>query len=663
MSLGTTIYFVLITLVISCFIIPFLSSKIKSTAAFAIVLLNAVVVSIPAICALNGNVIELILNGGNAIGNIPIRIDALSAWFILIVNFISVMGALYGIGYMKSYENQKGNSSLHWILFIIFHLSMLAVCSIQNSLIFLIVWEIMSLSSLLLVIFEHDHPDTLKAGINYLIQMHICVALLSVAFIWVYFSEGSFDFTAIAAFFKHHQSSWLFLIFFIGFGIKAGFIPFHTWLPHAHPAAPSHVSGVMSGVIVKMGIFGILRISFYLKSDLVLIGECVLILSVITAFYGILNAAVHRDFKRMLAFCTIENIGIIGMGIGIGMIGKGINNQYLMLIGFAGALLHTLNHSLYKSLLFFSAGNLYQQTHTRNMEHLGGLIKKMPSTAFFFLCGALAIGGLPPFNGFISEFLIYSGLLEGVKSSNAQFSSTMILCIVGLAIVGGMSILTFTKTFGTIFLGSPRMELHHEPTEVSMTMRIPLFIILSLMLFIGLFPNIIFAQVLVVAKSFSPTFISEDLFTISPVIVMIGRVSMLLIILTSVIYFIRTIVTFKQPSEYLPTWACGYVAPNVRMQYTSKSFTKSFAKLFSFIVEEKKKYFEIGTNKIFPHPRTFQSNYQEFFEKNFINRINNRIFAFMNYFMFIHNGRLQSYILYGFFFIIIIIVATFFNLI
>src|ERR1017187_4469693 len=267
MSLGTTIYFVLITLVISCFIIPFLSSKIKSTAAFAIVLLNAVVVSIPAICALNGNVIELILNGGNAIGNIPIRIDALSAWFILIVNFISVMGALYGIGYMKSYENQKGNSSLHWILFIIFHLSMLAVCSIQNSLIFLIVWEIMSLSSLLLVIFEHDHPDTLKAGINYLIQMHICVALLSVAFIWVYFSEGSFDFTAIAAFFKHHQSSWLFLIFFIGFGIKAGFIPFHTWLPHAHPAAPSHVSGVMSGVIVKMGIYGVFRIVLFLKHD------------------------------------------------------------------------------------------------------------------------------------------------------------------------------------------------------------------------------------------------------------------------------------------------------------------------------------------------------------------------------------------------------------
>ena len=224
-----------------------------------------------------------------------------------------------------------------------------------------------------------------------------------------------------------------------------------------------------------MGIYGIFRVLTYLQTDLLRIGEVIFILSVLTAFYGILNASVHRDFKRMLAFCTIENIGIIGIGIGLGMIGKGTGNHFITFIGFAGALLHVLNHSLYKSLLFFSTGNIYQQTHTRNMEHLGGLIKKMPATAFLFLAGALAISGLPPFNGFVSEFLIYSGLIEGIKSDNIQFSSLMILCVSGLALVGSISILTFTKSFGIIFLGSPRTEIVHEPKEVSFIMR-PAFI-------------------------------------------------------------------------------------------------------------------------------------------------------------------------------------------
>ncbi len=663
MSMDILVWYSLITIGVSCFTIPFLPSKIKSVTAFFLVLLLAIASSVPAISVLAGSPLEKIFYGGIIFGNIPLRIDFLSAWFILIVNFTFVTGSLYGIGYMKPYADQKENTALHWILFVAFHVAMLSVCMLQNGLAFLIAWEIMSISAFLLLIFEHNKLEILKAGMNYLVQTHIGVVFLSIGFIWVYFSEGSFDFISIATFFSHHSPKLLFLLFFIGFGIKAGFIPLHTWLPHAHPAAPSHISGVMSGVIVKMGIYGILRIVFYLNTDLVLIGESILILSVLTALYGILNAAVVRDFKRMLAFCTIENIGIIGMGIGIGMIGKGINNPFLMLIGFAGALLHTLNHSLYKSLLFFTAGNIYQQTHTRNMEHLGGLIKKMPGTAFFFLCGALAIGGLPPFNGFISEFLIYSGLIEGIKADNVQFSSMMMLCMAGLAIVGGISMLTFTKAFGTIFLGSPRTTLHHHPKEVSLVMQIPLFLILLAILVIGIFPNLVFTPALAVASNLSGTsaIFSKNILSISPVMVMIGRVSLLMIVLAALIFFIRTKISASKSSEYLPTWGNAYVAPNVRMQYTAKSFSKSFAKLFSFILSEKKRYPEIGSNKIFPQPRTFHSNYLEFFENNFIARVNKRIFAFMNYFMFINNGKIQMYILYGFFFIVILIVASFFN--
>src|SRR4030095_14436053 len=328
-------------------IIPFLSPGKKSMAGFVLVLLNGLLTSFPAIHVLtNGITLQHDFFLGYPFSTLPLRIDPLAAWFMLIINLTCINGALYGIGYMKSYEAQKNNLTLHWILFVIFQSSMLWVCMLQHGLVFLIAWEIMSLSSLLLVIFDHSKPETLNAGVNYLVQMHIGVALLAIGFIWVYFSEGSFDFSAVSRFFNKHNPVWLFLIFFIGFGIKGGFIPLHTWLPRAHPAAPSHISGVMSGVIVKLGIYGIFRMITYLHSNFLQIGETILILSFITAFYGILNAAVHRDIKRVLAFCTIENIGIIGIGIGVGLIGKATGNSFIFFIGFAGALLHILNHSL-----------------------------------------------------------------------------------------------------------------------------------------------------------------------------------------------------------------------------------------------------------------------------------------------------------------------------
>jgi formate hydrogenlyase subunit 3/multisubunit Na+/H+ antiporter MnhD subunit len=657
---------ILITLVIVCvaFItVPFLSSLLKSAISVGFVLINSIITSYLSIIALSGGSLEFLFQGGALFGTIPVRIDALSAWFILIINFTCIMGGIYGIGYMKAYKDEKWNLSVHWISFVIFHASMLWVCLLQNTLAFLVAWEIMSLSSLILVIFDHSKTTVLRAGMNYLVQMHIGVALLTLAFIWVNFSEGSYDFQAIGSFFAHNRPFWVFFILFAGFGIKAGFIPLHSWLPHAHPAAPSHVSGVMSGVIVKMGIYGIFRTLTYLQTDLLLIGEIVLSISTITAVYGILNASVNRDFKRMLAFCTIENIGIIGMGIGIGMVGKAIDNQFLMLAGYSGALIHVLNHSLFKSLLFFTAGNIYQKTHTRNVEHLGGLIKQMPVTAIFFLIGALAIGGLPPFNGFISEFLIYSGLIDGIKSENVQFSSLMILSLLSLAFVGGLSIIAFTKTFGIAFLGSPRMKLKHEPDEVSPVMRVPLFIIVSIMLIIGLFPAVILRilypvfDALGAKDSFAVTFGSSV-----GLLTSVGWVSLSFIFLFLIVYQIKRTVTAKLPVETGSTWGCGYVASKPSMQYTGKSYTKSLAKLFSLITSERKKYREIEPLTIFPSVRSFHSYYHEFIEINIIRHITNGLVRFINVFTFIHNGRVQAYILYGFFFIIAIIAATLLNL-
>ena len=638
--------------------------KLKSNLAVLVVLLNAVLFSWISFPALYGNVVEYSLNAGNFMGNIPLRIDGLSAWFILIISFTCLTGVIYGGGYLKAYNSTKSELNLHWILFILFQLSMIWVCMLQHGLAFIIAWEIMSLSSMMLVIFEHNNPKTIKAGINYLVQMHISVVLLTVGFIWVYFQTGSFDFNAFNTFFNGNANIWLFLIFFMGFGFKAGFIPLHSWLPHAHPAAPSHVSGVMSGVIVKMGIYGIFRIISFLKSDFLLLGEIIVTVSVLTGLYGILNAAVHRDFKRMLAYCTIENIGIIG--IGIGMMGLGNNNPMLYYLGFGGALLHVLNHSLFKSLLFYSAGSVYQQTHTRNMERLGGLIKSMPKTAVIFLIGAIAIGGIPPFNGFVSEFIIYSGLLEGMKSTSLNQLSLLILSFAGLSVIGGISILAFTKTFGTIFLGTEREKLAHKPEEVSVRMLFPQYVIIIVMLSVAFFPQIFMNAIGNILQGMS---ISRSGFEIagftnySTIISNISIYSAVFIGIVAISWGIRAFIIRGKTAETAPTWGCAYVGSAPKAQYTGKSFSKPLGKIMGFLIIEKKKYNEIKSGEIFPITRKYASNYHDFFELFFIKPISKRVVYATNYFKFIQNGRIQSYVIYGIVFIIAIFIITALNII
>ena len=646
--------------------ILFLPHSIRAKTNFLFVLLAAVITSVPAVKALTGNDIEVIIGNAPVFGNISFHIDSLSAWFILIINLTCINGAFYGISYMKQYNGQNSNLSLHWIMFLLFHSSMLWVCMLQNGLVFLVVWELMSISSFLLVIFEHQNKNTIQAGINYFVQMHIGVLFLTAAFIWVYFSTGSFEFSAISKFFSSHSNLWLFLLFFAGFGIKAGFIPLHSWLPQAHPAAPSHVSGIMSGVIVKLGIYGMLRVVFLLKHDYTVLGEIITIVSILTGLYGILNASVHRDFKKMLAYCTIENIGIIGIGIGLGLLGMGNGNTLLIVLGFAVALLHTLNHSLFKSLLFFTAGSVYQQTHTRDMEKLGGLIHKMPQSAILFLIGGMAIGGLPPFNGFVSEFILYSAILLGIKSIGISYITLLIFSLGGLALIGGISMLTFTKSFGTIFLGSPRTQLHHQPQEVTIGMRLPQYFILTLMLSIGIFPKIYFSIVHSIVSKFIPNSYGETMVipdSLLNSISAIGKFAMIFILLLILIYFIRRRITHNHIVTTGSTWGCGYVVPSTKMQYTGKSFSKSLGKLMNFIVLEKKKYKEIEANEIFPAERKHSSHYNDFFVTKIFNVFVDRLLYSMNYFQFIQNGKIQLYILYGAFFIVLVFLGTIFKII
>ncbi len=646
------------------FLLCFIPLKYKSHAAILAVILNVIITSFLAFKGLVGETISFSLEGNSFLAYIPVKIDRLSAWFILIINFTSLTGVLFGSGYLRAYNETASKLTLHWSLFILFHLSMVWVCILQHGFAFLVAWEIMSITSMLLVIFDFHKPETLKAGINYLVQMHISVIFLTIGFIWVYFQTGSFSFEAFQTFFGSNSNIWLFLIFFAGFGIKAGFIPLHTWLPHAHPAAPSHVSGVMSGVIVKLGIYGIFRIISFLEADFLLLGEIVLTVSLLTGVYGILNAAIHSDYKQMLAYCTIENIGIIGIGIGLGLMGMGNGSALLYYLGFGGALLHVLNHSLFKSLLFYSAGSVYQQTHTRDMNKLGGLIKHMPKTAVFFLIGSIAIGGMPPFNGFVSEFILYSGLLEGLKTGTISNASLLVVTLGGLSIIGGISVLTFTKTFGTIFLGVERIPLKHQPSEVSFIMLLPQYLIVLVMLSIAFFPQLYLAAINNILYGFSNSVSLAGASNWSGYpgrIANINFFSLLFVSVTLLIWIIRTKFMVHNRQIMEPTWGCGYIAPNSKMQYTGKSYSKSLGKIFSFLLVEEKKYNELVKGEIFPQRRKYQSHYHDFFEHRFLNYITHRLVYAANYFKFIQNGRVQSYVWYGIVFMISIFLLTVLN--
>lgn len=642
-------------------------AKYRPFVALVIVLINTALSTFPSILALTTGPQTGVFNIAHFIGDIHVEIDGLSAWFILIINFTSITGALYGSGYLKAYKHLKTNLELHWVFYVLFHSSMLWVCMFEHGLGFLVSWELMSLTSLMLVIFEFQNKKTLKAGINYMVQMHISVAFLTLGFILLYIQTGSFDFGALARTSSDTNSLWIFILLFAGFAIKAGFIPFHTWLPHAHPAAPSHISGVMSGVIVKLGIYGIFRIILNLRHDWVLFGEILLALSVLTAVYGIANAVVKYDFKKMLAYCTIENIGIIGIGMGIGLIGIGNGDKTMALLGFSGALLHTLNHSLFKSMLFYGAGNIYQQTHTRNIERLGGLIKKMPVTAVFFLIGSMAIGGVPPFNGFVSEFIIYYGLFKGLLNFQGILQAVLIVsAITGLVMVGGMSLMTFTKTFGVIFLGHPREELPHEPKEVSFIMLLPQYMVVVVMMSVALLPQYYMHCINGIVMTSFPLQATDgvaDLSSVASNIANIGMITAIFIALLIAVFGIRKLVTRRRPFVEYETWGCGYIAPISKAQYTGRSFIRSFGQLFNFIVQERKKSAKIPKNKIYPGRHSISTSYIDMLEDYFVVPLAKRLTFTLNYFQFIQNGQIQTYVLYGIFFVILVFLGSAFNLI
>jgi formate hydrogenlyase subunit 3/multisubunit Na+/H+ antiporter MnhD subunit len=598
--------------------------------------------------------------------SVVLVIDSLGAYFTVVINITVLIGFLYARGYLEPYRAGMNalRFSIHYFSYLWLWLSMVMVVMIRDGLPFLIVWEIMALSSFFLVIFDAEDRSIMKTGISYLIQMHVGMFFILVAFLLVQKDTGRMSFDALGEYFSGNRNLPLFLFFFIGFAIKAGFIPLHTWLPDAHPAAPSHVSGVMSGVMIKMGIYGILRVVASMQSDLLIAGVVILILSLVSGVMGVMMAIMQKDYKRMLAYSTIENVGIIGLGIGLGMTGQAIGNHSLAMLGYAGGLLHVLNHSLFKSLLFFNAGSVYHAVHTRNMEQTGGLMKRMPWTALLFLTGSLAICGLPPFNGFISEYLIYMGMINSLSGATLMHSIMIVVSIVGLSLIGGLAVFAFTRVFGVVFLGEPRSEQAGHATEVRRSMLIPQIVSVALVLFIGLGSPLIVKPVFGIAGNAlnigtQPLLTGASTANLSQISLAGGIfvVTLVALLLYRRYHLSRRIV------ETGPTWGCGYTASTPKQQYTATSYAYNYNHIAKPVLQTRKEIDEIGAEEVFPRKRKFVQHSDDLFRRNLVDRPVDLVSGLLKRIAVMQTGQIRHYILYAFVFMILVMLLAMLNII
>ena len=503
-------------------------------------------------------------------GSLFLQLDPLGAFFLLPVWIVGALAAIYGAEYLAAFESRKNTTrTAGWFNLLL--ASMVLVVLSRNAILFLAAWELMALTSFALVMFEDEHDAVRKAGWTYLAASQIGTAALLIMFILLGSSSGSFDFDRFS---PAGRAGLILALGVVGFGTKAGFIPLHTWLPEAHPAAPSHVSAVMSGVMIKMGIYGLVRLLLLLDTVPPAAGWWFLTIGASSGLLGVMYALAQHDLKRLLAYHSVENIGIIMLGLGIGLLGLRYHAPMVAAAGFAGGLFHVLNHALFKSLLFLGAGAVLHATGTRELDRLGGLVKAMPVTAAAFLTGAIAICGLPPFNGFASEFLIYLGSFRGLTGSTAPMSWSSLAVVLALSAIGGLALACFAKAFTVVFLGHARSPFDEPPQDPGPAMKIPMVLMGLLCLAIGLGAARLipaFHSMLVQRPEWSAGAAglanAQTALTAAA-----GIMGLFLALLVLTALWRRRRLAGAVVSGV--TWDCGYSAPATSMQYTGSSMAQ-----------------------------------------------------------------------------------------
>jgi hydrogenase-4 component B len=526
-----------------------------------------------------------------AAGGVLFHLDRLGAVFLAVISGAAIPVGIYSAGYLASYEDHH---SVRWMALNTgaFLLSMSLVTCAGNVLTFVLAWEVMALSSCFLVLTEHDRPDTITAGLWYLGMTHVGLLALLVAFFLMGTSgavDGSFaTLRAAASSLDPATRNAVFLLALVGFGSKAGLVPLHVWLPRAHPAAPSHVSALMSAVMVKLGIYGLLRVGLdLLGGGPTWWGTVLIVVGAGSALIGVLYALVEDDLKRLLAYSTVENIGLVCLGLGAGFLFQSLRLPEAATLAFAAALLHVVNHAAFKGALFLSAGSVVHATGVRDMNLLGGLIKRAPWTAAVFLVGAMSISALPPFNGFVSEWLLFQSFLPGVTSARATVSALLTLGVGALALAGGLAAATFTKAFGISFLAIPRSDVAARAHECGPAMRAgmvvaaaccPLLALTTvpvLMTITGTMASIASLPPIVVGYgSGGMLHTPNGMGAMSPVTI----TGVLILVLGAVWVGFR--LTTRRVVHIGSTWGCGRTSQTPRMEYTSTAFAEPLRRVF-----------------------------------------------------------------------------------
>lgn len=544
--------------------------------------------------ARSGALFRLLVGAGSAVGLVPafsvlaggsprqatipahvpggpwiIGIDLLSAWFLLIVFGAGAASALYGVTYLRR-GHEPSRAPLEHLLLSFLLVSLALVVTAAAAVPFLMAWELMAVWAYLLLVYESEKLEVRRAGLLYLVVTHTAtLALFALFALWgMAASDLTFGALAAAAPALPGQGAAVLALALFAFGLKAGMVPLHFWLPDAHAAAPSHVSAVFSGIMIKTGIYGLLRVLLLLGGAPAWWGWTVLSLGVVSGVLGVLWALAQHDIKRLLAYHSVENIGIILLGIGAGTLGLAYHYPVVALLGFAGAVLHTLNHALFKSLLFLGAGALVQAASTRDIERLGGLARRMPLTWMAFLAGSVAIVGLPPLNGFVSEWVTFQALLAGgLLDGPIRLQS---LAVAGLALIGALALACFAKVCGIVFLGQPRMPDAWSADEPGAGMLAPLYALVLACAVIGLVPDLAVGAAASVGASFTVVG-GEPAEHLAAAARVAGWISVAVVLLMALVALGRSRLRARRRPRQ-PTWRCGYAWAEPRMQYSASSF-------------------------------------------------------------------------------------------
>lgn len=595
---------------------------------------------------IGGRAERLVLPWNVPFGSFSVELDTLSGFFLLAILLLSMLCAWYGMEYTKHDAPEKLGA--HWFFFNLLVVSMALVVLARNGMLFLMAWEGMAVSSFFLVTHEDEKKSVQKAGWLYLVMSHLGTAFLLVFFAVLGHHAGSLDFNQIrAVHILPTTINGLFLAAIIGFGMKAGFMPLHIWLPEAHPAAPSHVSALMSGVMIKTGIYGLLRALLLLGHTEIWWGWLLIGIGLSSGILGVLLALAQHDLKRLLAYHSVENIGIITLGLGLGVLGMSIGSLPMAVLGFGGGLFHVLNHALFKGLLFLGSGVVLHATGTLEIERLGGLVKRMPWTAAGFFVGAVAISGLPPLNGFASELLIYVGAFQGLLSPGIPKNLVALAVILGLALIGGLATACFTKAYGIVFLGEPRTIQAQEAQEASLHLRIPMVALavgclLAALLALPIFRMLVPAIATLIGVP-AHTITQQLAETVPPLQGLLAG-SMLLVILFGALFLLRRALLAERSVEEGITWGCGYHAVSSRMQYTASSFALPLVSLFAPLLGSEQK--EPTVEGLFPQRIHLATHPQDPFTRYLFKPLYSGMGRAIACLKWIQIGNLQVYILY-----------------